>query len=230
MTIIFLSPFNNKIYVCPEGQTVKTFDRDDPALLDYVPNDSILYVKDGGVLNKAQFSDYLDGSFQIPNETPRQATDEFDSGFRFSPKSSQQLRMSPNEQFANAHRNYIHPKHNGTILITDISTKRFPDGVELNGKYDFLPIDEIGEAVLEESYQYKGLLAKGKIEIVNHEFYMRNRHKNKKKSPTDMALDAILVKDQRRGAARAVANSGGVDYYEETGTGYNNDVIEIYVD
>lgn len=228
MTIIFLNPFDNKIYIGPENEVIKSFQRDDPELINYIPNDDILYVKDGCVLNKTQFVDYLEGRFTISINQNTDYPEQFDSGFRFSPKPTS-TPESPNQKIANTHRLYIHPKHNGTILITDIQTKKFPEGIEMIGKYHFMDMDDIGQDVLEESMQFKGLLAKGKIEIVNHDFYMQNKHKARKRSPGDAALDAIIIQDQRRGAARRVSESGGLSNFNE-GTSHTNDPIEIYVE
>jgi hypothetical protein len=221
MTIIFLNPHTHKLHICTETDPTRIVDPNDPEIMKYIPNDDILYVEDGHILRKEEFVSWLEGGVQ---ESPRRALNQdFDTGFRFGdPPASKGQQPDLN-------RHYIHPAHNGTIIIADIKTDKYPDGIELNGKYHFIPIDEIGEELLQESNFFKYALAKGKIEIVNEKYVRANAYKHKKRSAADAALDAILIHDQRPGAARRAAETGAV-YLGQQG-GYAGDgAIPIYVE
>lgn len=230
MTIIFLNPSNKKLYVCTESEPMKVIDPNNPDILKLIPNDDILYVENGHIIQKEQFAEWLkDGIDETPRAVYRQ---DFDPGFRFNVQPGQpvpsQPQLSPT-QHPNSNRLYIHPVHNGTVLIEDISSSKFPEGIELNGKYHFIAIDEIGEENLNESRHFQLLLAKNKIEIVNENYVMKNQHKHKRQSAADAALDAILVKDSRRGAAHAVARSGLMSSDNE-GYDHGGGAIPIYVE
>ena len=81
----------------------------------------------------------------------------------------------------------------------------------MNGKWDFIPVDAIGGfEILEKSHIYRYLLGKGKIEVVDYEYVKKNQGKKKQVSLADAALDSILIKDDRMGAAADVAASGGL--------------------
>jgi hypothetical protein len=113
-------------------------------------------------------------------------------------------------------KQYLHPASNGIIVIDDINTVKYPRGVRMKGKYDFIPINEIGEDVLTNSAIFRSLLKAKKIEIVDEEYVKKNLHKTMRKiSPADAALDKILVPSGVR--AEAVAENGGLDTSEDQG-------------
>lgn len=230
MTIIFLNPINGKLYICTENEPTKIVDPSDPNVLKYIPNDDILYVENGHIVQKDVFATWLESGVET---TPRKLfKQDFDTGFRFENKvSSQQQCQQPSFcPPGDPNRLYIHPVHNGTVIIGDIVNDRFPEGIQLTGKYHCIPIDEIGEDVLSESRHFKVLLAKGKVEVVNENFVKRNAHKSKKRSAADAALDAILIKDDRHGAASRVANSGDMFVGEFGGNGHGDAAIPIFVE
>ena len=97
----------------------------------------------------------------------------------------------------------------------------------MNGKWDFIPIVDLGEDAIEESTLFKSLLAKGKIEVVDYEYVKKNKNKKHQASAMDAALDRIIVKDDRSGSAENVAASGGIQSANQS---QNSDVIEIFVE
>lgn len=237
MTIIFFQ--NEKLYICAEGETMKIVSRDDPNILNLIPdNDDVIYVQNAHLIRKDQFGEWLRG--EVDFYTPYQDMQELNTGSRARPSGTEQSYFQQYEQnqYTNTpdpNRLFIHPVHNGTVRIEDIKTQRFPYGVELNGKWDFLPLEEIGEDAVDESIHLRTLLAKGKIEIVREDFVRKNQHKKRQMSSADAALDAILVHDDKQGAAMAVASAGGVQYYRNPRQGQpsqstNDGAIPIYVD
>ena len=170
MVIIFYDATDDKIYICSETEKTKVLNISDENLLDYVPNDDILYVQSGHYITKKQFGDWLNGQMELEGDLVY----DYPSTSRFSPNQSgspvpQQAQASqplgPEQQ-----RYYIHPTANGTILVEDIRTDKYPHGLHLNGKYHFIPIDDIGEDLLDESPFFRTLLAKGKLEVVDQAF------------------------------------------------------------
>lgn len=204
MTIIFLHPQTKKLHICTETNMTKVVDLNDPHLLNYIPNDDILYVDNGHILQKSQFAAWLQGGIE-PVQNPQPVT-----------PTMQQPVLS--------NKLYLHTTNPGYVCIDDITTEQFPEGIPITGKYHFIPIDQIGMDLLEESHKFRWLLAKNKIEIVNEEYVSKNKHKFKKQSAGDAALDAITLKDDRRGAAESAA-SGMFINMPEDGTG----AIPIYV-
>ena len=74
-------------------------------------------------------------------------------------------------------KEYIHTKHDGTVLIGDIEINGSP--LKLEGKYNFIDISSIGKEKLFASAHFRILLKKEKIEIVNDEYVQKNKHKHK---------------------------------------------------
>lgn len=170
MVIIFAIPDENKIYVCSEKQT-KVTTIDDPHLLSFVPNDDILYVQTASIITKKQFTKWLQGEFELENGNS----------------------VREPEEVVTETKRYVHPTNNGYITIDDIRTQKYPNGLTLRHKYDFIPISEIGEDVVENSPIFRNLVKKGRIEIVGEEYVRRHQHKITTPSPADAALDRILV-------------------------------------
>lgn len=214
MVIVFYNAEEDCLYISSEREPMHKVSLDnDP--LSSIPNDDILYVQKGCYVTKSQIGQWLDGTVELDeNEEPSRYTGLMDTS---SPEGIP-VTVSDSKQ------RYIHPMHNGTVLIEDISTPEYPDGVVLHGKWNFIPIDKIGKHVLEDSPFYRALLKNKKIEVVSHEYVMKNMHKQHTKvSPHERALDAILIKDSRRGAAETVANEGGMS------TPNSSDPIEFEV-
>jgi len=205
MVIIFYDANNENLYICTETDKTKVVDINDPNLMDFVPNDDILYVEDAHFITKQQFSNWLssDTEFEAQQETK---INRFKNFLHNSP--GKQNKSSEVTQLSDQNGCYIHPCHNGTLLLQDIHTQKYPNGIQLNGKWHFLAISDIGEDVLEESNHFKVLLGKGKIEVVDAEFVKKNIHKRKHKfSPSEAALNAILVPADIK--AEVAASNGG---------------------
>lgn len=209
MVIIFYEANENKIYISSTNRKMVALDADDPNLMDHVPNDSILYVQTGDYITKSQFNDWLNGNMPDLDDDPEpEVEDTSDAPFQQTNKSGKK-------------RYFVHPVHNGTIILSDIKTKDFPDGLMMNGKYDFIPIDSIGMDVLEESKHFKIALSKGKIKISPESYVKQNIHKKTTKiSPSEAALDKILIPAYMK--AEEAADKGGI---------HQDDIAEtIYVD
>lgn len=192
MTMVFFNTTENMYYIFSETGSRKV---NKETLMKIVPTEDIFYVRDAYIFGKEQFLDFISGKMKT------QETDDFDSGFRFN--------TAPQEEKGDPNRLYIHTTRAGTVRIEDITSKDFPDGIQLNGKYHFIPVSVIGEKNLEESRQFKHLIGKGKIEIVSEEYVKKNQHKGNSTSRRERELNAIIVPDDRRGAAKHFAREGG---------------------
>ncbi len=199
MVIVFYDLKNQKIYVCSQTERMKEISAGDPNLMDYIPNDDILYVDKAHVLTKSQFNEWINGDIEIT-----------------APIEQKHEKIATSNKLSG--KLFIHPRHHGSILIQDIQHEMFPNGViELNGKWDFLPIDEIKD-ILEESMHYKNLLAKRKIEIVDIDYVKKNMHKKKQStSAAEVELNRILIPVGKSGTAEAVAAAGGIDNVQYDG-------------
>lgn len=212
MVIIFYDASDDKLYICTETDKTKVISLNDPNIMDYIPNDDILYVENAHFLTKQQFGDWLSGDMEINSEQDNQES----SALQDSYTQHKHADVQSKKKF------YIHPVHNGTIQILDIITPKFPNGISLHGKWHFVAIDDVGEDVLEESQHFKTLLAKGKIEVVDTEYVKQHIHKQKRKvSPSEAALNAILVPADIK--AEVAASQGGI-------RGTDMDIPEIFVE
>lgn len=210
MIIIFYDANEEKLHICSPNDRPKVVSIHDPNVMDYVANDDILYVTDGHWFEKRQFSEYLQGNMQIHEETP-----EVDivgnqgrwTGFlRENPPRGQEIvkDAGPKPQ-----RWYIHATGPGVVRIEDITTPNYPEGLELHGQYDFIPIDTIGQDVFDESPFARVLLAKKRIDVVGQDYVDTHKHKKKSKvSPAERALQEILVPIGMK--AEDVAANGGL--------------------
>lgn len=222
MVIIFYDSDKELIYICTEREKMKSISINDPDILTHVPNDDILYVQNAHFITKKQFGEWLEGDEEIFRD------DEIHrfTGLMEEPTSSTVERMQE-AAVKYAHSKFIHPAHNGAILINDVKTPKYPNGVELVGKYDFVAVDDLGGFdALEESSNYKYLLAKGKIEVVGYDYVKKHYNKKKTVSAADAALNKILIKGDTHGTAEAVAAAGGIGD-ENTSS---SDPIEIIVE
>ncbi len=210
MVIIFYDAQNEKIYICTEYDKMKSFEPNDPDLISYIPNDDILYVQNAHFITKQQFTEWIQGNNTLLDTVPEQNNAIQNSNSETAPAITQP------PTYANSA--WIHPAHHGAILLPDVKNSQFPEGVALNGKWDFLPVDALGGfEILEESMHYRSLLAKGKIEVVDYEYVKKNRSKNKRVSAVDAALDSIIVKDATPGSAMNVAALGGLNPSSDSG-------------
>ncbi len=214
MIIVFYDQNADKIYICKPNERTLIADADDPNLMNYIPNDDIMYVTDGHFFTKQQFADYLSGESETTiASTDNAGPNRFD-GFlntNIGHSSKHTTPQHPATPSKVANRLYIHPTTNGTILMEDIDTPKFPGGIILRGRWHFIPVDEIGAETLDKSASYKHLSKIGKVEVVDEEYVKQHAHKKKSnKSPSEMALDRILVPSSVPGTADQVAMSGGL--------------------
>lgn len=218
MVIVFYDANAEKLYICTENEKTRIVEVDDPNIMDYIPNDDILYVQNAHFVTKSQFSDWLAGDMDFAEPDGEREvsrlTGLFDSEYRKGPYT--QLDAAPK-----AGRLYIHPTANDSVRIEDIP--EFPEGIQLNGKYHFIPVDKIGEDNLAASRHFQLLRAKGKLEIVDEVYVQANKHKTARKmSPAQAALDSILVPAD----IKAEAAAGGAWHAKPS----SDEPIEILVD
>ncbi|MHA2281511.1 MAG: hypothetical protein ACXAC5_11710 [Promethearchaeota archaeon] len=208
MVIIFYDSDKEVIYICTEREKMKSVPVDDPNLISYVPNDDILYVQNAHFITKRQFSQWLEGEGDIDTKPHRFSGFLDEDTPTYIPEVEKMV--AANTKYSGSQ--WLHPAHNGAIHIPDVKTEQYPNGIQMVGKYDFVPIDAIGGfEALEESPHFKLLLARGKIEVVGYEFVKKNHGKKKQVSVADAALDAILIKNGHPGSAEAVAAAGGIN-------------------
>jgi len=238
MIIVLYDKNADCIYICQPNAKTVVVKVDDPKIMDLIPDDDILYITNGHYFTKQQFADYLSGKM-----TPqRGALDSASEPSRYegflddnlsqgSPAQPRQRQLQPNYKTMapTSNRKYIHCTGNGHVLIEDIDTPKFPGGIALQGKWHFIPVDEIGADVLEDSKWFEILLKKGKVEIVDDAYVQQHSHKFKnKKSPAEAALDKILVPAGPPGTAENVAASGGIHNYG--GSEPDDIAVPIYID
>lgn len=171
MVIVFYIARENKICVCTQDKPMKLFAVDDPNLLSFIPNDDIYYVQNCSILTKKQLQKWLNGELNL--ETTE------------SEKEIEEIGISD--------KKYIHPVNNFVIIIDSIRTPKYPNGLKLKDKYDFVALEDLGDNI-EDNALFKSLLRTRKIEIVDSDYVRKNMHKaNRKLSPADAALNKILV-------------------------------------
>lgn len=222
MVVVFYNPDNDSLYICSPESKTKIMKLEDPSLLHNIPED-MLWVSDAAYITKSQFIQWIKGEISFAGSSNVQPIPNRFQGF-LSNERTQKHDNNAN-QFANSmqkinNRQYIHPKHHGTIVISTVKTKKFPDGLELKGKYHFEPLDELPPNI-ENNPIFMNLLKKGKIEIVNHDYVMKNAHKSKNMTESD----SILIKS---GSAKDIAHAGGIDNYDQE-EGNDNGPIEIMI-
>lgn len=209
MVIIFYDASTEEVYVCSSRHGMKKFTLDDTDLLSNVPNDDILYVSNGHLITKQQFGDWLSGDLSLEDSVQIQEKSEVETNDKYHGKK------------------FLHPVRNGAILIPDIKTDKYPEGVEMIGKYSFVCLDDLGGTdVLEESIHCRLLLSKGKIEVVDWNYVKQHQNKASKASQRDAYLDSILIKNDTKGSAEAVASAGGL---QDANPISGADAVEIFV-
>lgn len=197
MVIIFFNAKTHSLYVCSEANGMQVISLNDPDLISSIPNEDILYVQSGHFITKGQFVQWINGQMPELDSSPVQKQGNIPFSAPVATQTQQAVAPQP-------HRLYIHPTGNGTVLIEDIKTAKYKHGIELNGKWHFIPVDDIGQHVLEQSPFFRSLLKNKKIEIVDNEYVNNNKHKiTKQASLSEAALDAILVPAELKAAAVA---------------------------
>lgn len=214
MIIVFYDANSSKLHICSPTDKTRIVNKNDPDLMSYIQNDDILYVTNGHYFTKQQFSDWLTGKITVKSEVGDEALSSGPSRHMGLMEDGHIHSGQKQPQAAPTNKKYIHPKHPGSVLIEDIQTDKFPEGcVALHGKWHFVDVDTIGGMeTLQSSAFFRVLEKRGKVEIVGEEYVQQNIHKaNVKVSPSEQALNKILVKDGTPGMADKVAEAGGLE-------------------
>jgi hypothetical protein len=203
MVIVFLDPNTDSLYICSENEKMKKIDLGNANLLSFIPDDDLLYVQDGIFLTKHQFQDWLEGGAQFAVPAPQQtpmipASIPASQPVQTRQASSQSRPYDPN-------RLYLKPAHNGSVLIPDINTEKYPDGLKMNGKWDFVPIDDIGGIDVVNSNRFiRNQLEKKRIQIVDEAFVRKHQDKaHPYVSPAQRSIDSILIDEPAKKAVKS---------------------------
>lgn len=175
MTLIFKDKTN--IWICQQDKPVKVTTVDDPNLITYIPNDDLIYVQSASLITKKQFASWLKGEFQLDNTETTREEEEIE------------------EDNSQSERKYLHPRNNGYITVGDIKIGKGDNAKPLvfTGKYDFIALDELGDDIVEHSAILRGLIKKGRLEIVDEEYVRKNRGKGNTTSKAEAGLQRILL-------------------------------------
>lgn len=188
MTFIFYDVNKQIFHIFNPNSVVVQVSANDPDLFSYIYDNDIYYIEKVHIFTKSQFLGNMGQQITSTNAV-----------------------LDNTEHLAQ--KLYIHATKNGTLQLADIRTNEFPNGIIINGKYDFIPVEKCGGLDhLQKSAFFRGFLKQKKIEIVSGEFVAKNAAKRKTmiKSNADAALDAIIIKDGSPGSAERVASSGGI--------------------
>ena len=224
MIIVFYESEKNVIHLCTKTG-IKILSVQDFSFLSKIPNDEdILYVQDACFIDKKQLQKLFkitgtdSSSLELNRFTGLSDTLDDDNSIPTSLHSISETHNS------SVYGKWLHPVHNGHILLADIKTPKYPTGLAMTGKYDFISVEELGgEEILKESSFYRIALAKNKIELVDYDYVQKYSGKKKQTSLADKALDAIIIKNSTHGSAEKVASEGGINVDA-------NGAIEFFVD
>jgi len=90
-------------------------------------------------------------------------------------------------------KKYLHTVHDGTVLIEDVEVDGKP--LQINGKYDFIEIDDSLRKKLEVSANFRILLKKGKVEEIDENYVEKNKNKAKNRPSRPSTIPVGSVKD-----------------------------------
>ena len=198
MVIIFFDSTDDSFLVATDKEPLRKYFRD--AIQEVIPEDDILYVANAHIMTRQQFIGFLDGSYDI--------------SLGHDPAPAQAHQVAPAAR-PKSNRRYLHTTANAPTILGDIRTDRFPEGVVLQNKYQFIPLDMIGQDALDQSAQLKIAIQKKRIEIVDDEFVQKNMHKARMQgSFRDSELNRILV--PAGSSAEMVAADGGLPYADDS--------------
>jgi len=202
MVIIFLDNITNKLYIATDSEPIKTIPLGDVKLLDSIPDDDLIYVQSAHIITKEQFKAWLNGEYELVH----------DASVVPSPGTSVRDQQVINYESTPRKKNYyLHTVVDAPMVLGDIRTARFPEGVLIQGKYSFVPLDLIGEDNLERSAHYKIALRNRRIEIVDDDYVQKNSHKSTPRGGfRDSELDRILLPPGTD--SHSVAADGGLAY------------------
>jgi len=168
--IVFYDVSNNYVRLCDPENGISTHKLSSKRLSSKLP-DYFAYVEAAHLMTKKQFAEWL-SSGKIENVQKIGKEEIIDEIITNSKQS----------------KKYIHTVNDGTVLVEDIKVN---DGIlRLNGRWHFVPVDTIGEDVLDSSTNYQILLKKGKVEVVDQQYYDANKHKYK---PTTSLMSTLPV-------------------------------------
>lgn len=225
MVIVFYDSQAELLYVATSTEPIQSIRIDDVEALEEIPDDDVIYVQNAHILNKQQLIAWTKGEYQIHTPVPAPSAHAVtpahavgDQGHPAYPGYPQQdpagMPGQP-QPIPGGNQEYIHTVADVPLVLGDIRTAEFPNGLVIQGKYDYIPINRIGKDVLEQSAHFRLAMKNKRIEIVNDDYVQKNAHKAKQKVRfQDSDLDRILIKDPTPGAAAGVAASGGL-YYED---------------
>lgn len=229
MTIIFYNTEENCLHICSDKEKMIKVNIKTENIQDFIPNDDILYVENAHYINKKQFCSWLKGDYElnssdeIANRFLGSMDDSNNFTVRVQDKKHNQI-SDPEPQISN--KKYIHPSMNGSVIISDISTDKYPNGVVFESKWDFKDVDEFGgEEELMKSNIYRHLIKNKKLEIVAQEYLVKNKNKiannsASKNSIVEKNLNKILLAPHVKAKDAA---SGDHDYSQ-------NSAIEFVID
>jgi len=172
MDIIFYDAKTQMVYLCDTVVGLEMINPKNSKRFSLLP-ESIAFVESAKLLTKKQFANWLVSGIEpeIKKTTP--------------PSSSS--------------AQYIHTKHDGTVLVEDIQIDGNP--LRLNGKYHFVSVDSIGKDRLEASVNFKILQKYDKVEFVDEDYVQANKHKYKPHVSSATTLPVGDVKDFTTGEA-----------------------------
>jgi hypothetical protein len=215
MTIIFYNTQEKCLHICSEKEKMVKVSLSNENINDYIPNDDILYVENAHFINKKQFQSWLKGDFKLKDsdEIAQRFLGSLDDETNYSVKVTHKKHNDDNEDTYKvvSNKKYIHPANNGSVIISDITTDKYPDGLVFESKWDFKDIDSLGgEEELNKSNIYRHLIKNKKLEIVNEDYLLKNKHKisnytSSKYSTVEKNLNKILVPPHLK--AKSVAES-----------------------
>lgn len=210
MTIILYNEIKNEILIAIPNEVTKIIQLNDPNLLQHIPDDTIMYVNKCNLITKDQFQKWMNGEYNF--QVNEKAT-------RSSYLTNDPLLDIPQD------KKYIHPAANGAILIDDIKTDKYPNGIQLIGKYDFMDVDEIGMETLQNSRKYNWLIKNKKLAISDQQYYNKYKNKNRQVSASEAELNKILLPAGVKAEDYILGKKGKTSKYDN----YDG-VIEIDID
>lgn len=165
MVVIFYDEQNNINVFSNSGN--KQFNPNDSSIMDFIPEDeTIYYVQNVDKISKNQLSNWLNS---VENTNYQEST----------PTQSNKI--------------YLCGTGNGTVIIEDYKTVLHPEGLTVNGKWNFVDITKIYDDLVDSSNHFRILLSKNKIKTVDENYYRQNKHRSERSSPTERELNSILV-------------------------------------
>lgn len=195
MVIIFYDSQSDHLYICTEQKPIQIINVSNieiKDIIEQIPDDDILYVSNGHLINKLQFQDWLEGNAALLDEQCDTISDK-----------------ESKEVYGTQPLYWVRSKHAGVIQLLDIP--EYPEGLIFRDKWEFVPVDAKLHELLSNSRHFKYFINKGKIEKVDANYVKQNQHRRRKnKSATDTVLDRMIIKDSRPGSANKVSKSGGM--------------------